>query len=477
VIRKLLLALTTLALALWLTGPARAESSVVIVDIKGAIGPATADFVTRGLAHAAKAKAEAIVLRIDTPGGLDTAMRDIIKAILASPVPVIGFVGPSGARAASAGTYILYATHIAAMAPGTDLGAATPIAIGAPGMPSPQPGGEQPTPSRKKPKSAKEPVKGGKKDEGKNGEGEAAPAGDAHPTMRDKAVSEAIAYIRSLAKMRGRNVDWAEKAVREAASLPADEALEQKVIDLIASDVAALLKAVDGRTVSLNGAQRTLKTAGAAVTTLEPDWRSELLGIITNPNVAYILMVIGIYALMFEFYNPGLIGPGVVGAICLLLALYAFNVLPVNYAGLALILLGVGLMAAEAFAPSFGVLGVGGIAAFVIGSIMLMETEVPGFRVYWPLVGGVAVGSGLLFLTFVYFIVRARKRSVVSGMEEMEGAAGSVVDWTDGRGRIRTHGEIWQARSEDGALQPGSRVRVSRVEGLTLVVEPESKGN
>ena len=449
---RLICALALLGLlAVAAAGQGKPSSQVVLLDIKGAIGPAVSDYVTRGLDQAAQRGAPAVVLRIDTPGGLDSSMRDIIKAILAAPMPVIGYVAPSGARAASAGTYILYATHIAAMAPGTDLGAATPVQITAPGMPTPG-----------KPKE---------KEDGKNAK-EPRPSTGAIPTMQNKAVNEAAAYIRSLAEMRGRNADWAEKAVREAASLSVGAALKKNVIDFVAADIDALLRAADGRTVTVAGKPHKLATAGLDVVAIAPDWRSELLAIITNPNIAYILFLAGVYGIVLEFYNPGVLIPGVTGVICLLLALYAFQVLPVNYAGLALLLVGLGLMVAEAAAPSFGVLGIGGVVAFVIGSILLLETDVPGFGISWLLIGSIAAVSAGAFLLVLIMLMRARRRAVVAGPEEMIGTSGEVIEWTDREGRIRAHGEIWQARS-DRALEPGRTVRIGEIDGLTLIVEPE----
>lgn len=432
-----------------LATPAAARSGGVQLDVVGPIGPATSDYVVRTLARAEADGAPFALLRLDTPGGLETAMRDIVRAILAAPIPVVCFVAPSGARAASAGTYILYACHLAAMAPATNLGAATPVAIGAPGLP------------------------GGEGDRSDRGDKEGSGATRSQPDVRDKAISDAVAFIRSLAQLRGRNIAWAEKAVREAASLSAEDALSQGVIDLIADNVADLLAKIDGRAIAVDGRTIRLDTAAAGITLIEPDWRTRLLAAITDPTVAAILMLIGVYGLIFEFYSPGLFGPGVIGAICLLLALYAFHVLPVNESALALMVLGLALTIAEAFVPGFGALGIGGLIAFVLGAVMLIDRDIPGFAVAWQVVGGVALVVGGLFLGAVGLAVRARNRPVVSGREQMRGARGAVVRWEGGTGLVRVHGERWAARATQPLL-PGQDIRVAGIDGLTLRVEPET---
>lgn len=440
-------------LLLLLPMQAGATGAVLLLDIKGAIGPASSDYVHRGLERARVEQAPLVILRLDTPGGLDAAMRDIIHDILAASQPVVSYVAPGGARAASAGTYILYASHIAAMAPGTNLGAATPVQIGA--MPG---SGKFPpeVPEQSKDKDNKAP--------------QAADSGDA---MQHKMVNDAVAYIRSLAQLHGRNADWAEQAVRTAASLPAQEALKKNIIDLIAADVPELLTKLDGRTLTVLGTQRTLHTKGLTIESIAPDWRNKLLAVITDPNIAYILMLIGIYGLFFEFANPGYVLPGVAGAICLVLALYAFQVLPVNYAGLGLILLGILFMTAEAFVPS-GALGVGGVIAFAIGSVILFDTGTGGMAVSYALIGSVALLSALFFIFVVGMALRARRRPVVSGSEELPGMLGEALEDFSGTGLIRVHGESWQARC-DQPVRRGQQLRVTGRDGLTLVVQPATK--
>ena len=420
---------------LTISSPAAAAGRAVVVEIDGAIGPASAEYVTGEIAAQNPADTHLIILRMNTPGGLDASMRDIIRAILASPIPVATYVAPAGARAASAGTYIAYASAVAAMAPGTNIGAATPVQLG--GSLTGQP------------------------------ENKPAPA----DTESRKIVNDAAAYIRGLAELNRRNADWAEQAVRGASSLPASQALKLHVVDVIVADVPDLLRAIDGRTVTVNGKPRRLQTAGLAIATLTPGWRTHFLGIITDPNIAFLLLMIGIYGLILEFLSPGHVVPGLVGGISLLVALFALSLLPVDYAGAALVALGIGLMIAEVHIGSFGVLGVGGVVAFAAGAIIMFPSGAPGFQLSLPVVAVTTIATAAFFLLAVSLLLRSRRRPVVTGREALRGADGEAVAWEGGEGRVRVQGEIWRARSRT-PLAPGRRVKVIGHDGLVLIVEP-----
>lgn len=454
---RLGLILQIIAIIVLLASPAMAQetseraASILLVDIDGPIGPATADHVGRAIDTAAEADTELLILRIDTPGGLATAMRDIIADILASEVPIASYVAPEGARAASAGTYILYASHIAAMAPATNLGAATPVSIGG-GLPG---GGQAPAPGD-------DPGSG----QG-NGDEAGAPPADARSA---KAINDSVAYIRGLAERRDRNAEWAEKAVREAASLNAGDALDQQVIDLIAPDLAGLLASVDGMEVTAAGANRTLATTGAAIESIERSLVTKILEILSNPNVALLLVTLGFYGLVFELANPGL-GPGVVGAICLLLGLYGLNQLPLDYTGLALLGLGLAFMTVEALSPSFGAFGIGGAVAFGLGAWILVDTDIPAYQISpWLIVTLTILSAASLALVFG-IVWRAQRRRARTGESALIGAEARVIDWNDGGGHVGCLGERWRAVGPE-TLDTGDPARVVGIDGLTLTITP-----
>lgn len=404
------------------TAPHIPEIDVLTID--GAISPITSQVITRAIDAAERNGREALVVRLDTPGGLDTSMRDIIKRILVARVPVVIYVAPAGSRAASAGTFIAIASHVAAMSPGTSIGAATPVNMG---------------------------------------------GGGGDSTMMHKARNDAISYIRSLAIQRGRNADWAEKAVREGGSLDENEALRLRVIDLIARDDDDLFRQLDGRKVMIGGEARTLHTKGAVRHALKPSWRQGLLSKIVDPNVAYLLFMLGFYGLLFELSNPGAILPGVVGGICILLAFLAFQTIPINATGLALLIFAMALFVIDLKVQSHGILTAGGVVSLVLGSLLLVGGDSGMARISFSVIGTMVVATVLFFVFVLGAAFRAQRRRPVTGREGLVGERGTALTDIAPAGRVFVHGEYWEAESSE-RIERGATVVVDQVDGLRLRV-------
>ena len=457
-------AISALLLVFIIHTTSAADNKVVVLEIDGGIGVATAEYMAQGIQHAAEQGAELVIIDMDTPGGLMGPMRDIVQDILGSPVPVATYVTPAGARADSAGTYILLASHIAVMAPTTHLGAATPVSLSGDQV-TPDPA-ERPSDATEDEEASEDADEDTAADEDEEGS-----RTDAGTAMERKVLNDAVAYIRGLAERHGRNADWAEDAVRDADTLTAKEALEMNVIEFIADDHADLLAQVNAHEVEIDSETVVLATENATVEMFEPNWRIRILSAIANPEIVLLLGIIGLYGLMYEGWNPGAIVPGVVGVICLLLAAYALQVLPVNYAGLALIIVGLALMTAEAFAPSFGALGLGGIAAFIFGAIMMFDSDIPGFGISLAFVIGLALVAALAIIWLVGYALKLRKRGAVSGRGSIIGGIGTAMEDFTGEGKIWLEGEAWAAHSKV-PVEKNQHVIVVAMDGLVLEIEP-----
>lgn len=410
--------------------PSPSGADVIVIKAAGVVNPVMSEFISKSIDEAVKEKADILVIQLDTPGGLDTSMRSIVKKIIASEIPIVVYVSPSGARAASAGVFITLAAHIAAMSPGTNIGAAHPVGVG----------------------------------------------GKIDKTMAEKAVNDAAAYIKSLAEKRNRNSEWAEKAVRESVSITEKEALKLKVVDIVASDLSALLETIDRRVVETSIGKWTIKTKGVQIRYNEMSLRQKILDLISDPNVAYLLMLLGFYGIFFEFTNPGAIFPGVSGAIALILAFYSFQTLPVNYAGVLLIILAIILFILEIKVTSFGVLTIGGVISMTIGSLMLFESPLPFFKLSLKVILPTVILTALFFSVTIGLVIKAYRRKPVTGAEGLVGIKGEAKTDIHEGGRVFVHGEIWQAWSDE-PIKAGEKIIVDKVENLKLKVRPTKKTN